>query len=312
MFIFDGHADTLSRLYLSGQKIDCEIGHVNLDTIRHGGIGAQFFAAFVEPKFYHGLALHSTMGKIDLFWRMIEQNQEILTFAGNGLDIERAKEKGLVSCLLAIEGGEALEGSLANLRLFYRLGVRLLTLTWNYRNLLGSGQLEGEEAGGLSLFGREVVHEMNRLGMLIDVSHLNDVGFWDVLQLSSKPVIASHSNSRALRDHKRNLTDEQIKTLADGGGVIGVNFYPDFLTGEKQASIYHVLDHVDHLVQVGGVNCVALGSDFDGVDSLPDGLEDCSKTQNLIPLLEQRGYKSEVISKIMGENLLRVCHEVLN
>lgn len=311
MFIFDGHTDVLSRLWLSNKSFDANEGQLNLDKLRRGNLGAQFFATFVGPQFYHGLSLHSTMEMIDLFWQIIDQYKEDLAFAKDVQQIMKAKEEGLVACLLAIEGGEALEGSIANLRLFYRLGVRLLTLTWNHRNQLGNGQLEGEESGGLSRFGREVVHEMNKLGMLIDVSHLNDVGFWDVLQLSSHPVIASHSNCRALCDHKRNLTDEQIKTLADGGGVIGVNFYPRFLTSESCATIDDVLDHINHLVNVGGIDCVALGSDFDGVDILPDGLGDCSKTKDIIPLLKERGYDENSIAKIMGENLLRVCHEVL-
>lgn len=166
----------------------------------------------------------------------MEDYKDDLCFAGSGQDILRARQSGRLACLLAIEGGEALEGKLAHLRNAYRLGVRLLTLTWNFRNDLASGQMEGAE-GGLSRFGREAVEEMNRLRMLVDVSHLNEPGFWDVIEVStSPPIIASHSNAKGLCDHPpRNLSDEQIRSIADGGGVIGVNFFLpfSFLPGAK-------------------------------------------------------------------------------
>lgn len=225
MLIFDAHIDTLSYLLDRGETLENSSGHVQLDHLK-GCSGAQFFAAFVEPKYYHGLALHRTLEMIDLFWQMLEDYSDYLAFAGSARDVKRIQKEGRLACLLAIEGGEALEGKLSSLRIFHRLGVRLITLTWNYRNDLASGQLEGEAGGGLSRFGRAVVEEMNRLGMLVDVSHLNEPGFWDVLSCSKDPVIASHSNAQALCPHPRNLSDEQIRALADRGGVIGVNFCP--------------------------------------------------------------------------------------
>lgn len=311
MLIFDAHIDTLSRLLLSGQTFDKDEGHVNLDKIRQSQQGAQFFAAFVAPGYYHGLALHKTLEMVDVFWQMVEKYPEDLAFAGSGRDVLEIHTSGRLACILAIEGGEALEGKLGHLRLLYRLGVRLITLTWNHRNDIGSGQGEGTMGGGLSLFGRDVVVEMNRLGMLVDVSHLNEPGFWDVIKYSTSPIIASHSNAKNLCDHPRNLTDDQIRAIANGGGVIGVNFYARFLARQGQATIDHVVDHIDYLAKIGGLDCVGLGSDFDGIDSTPTDLEHCGKTPDLIPLLSARGYGEDAVEKIMGGNLLRLCQTVL-
>lgn len=311
MLIFDAHIDTLSRLVVSRQALEADQGHVNLDYLRRGKLGAQFWAAFVHPRCYHGLALHNTLEMIDLFWQLMDDYKDDLCFAGSGQDIRQAQRSGRLACLLAIEGGEALEGKLANLRNVYRLGVRLLTLTWNFRNDLASGQMEGAEGGGLSRFGLEVVEEMNRLKMLIDVSHLNEPGFWDVIETSTSPIIASHSNAKALCDHPRNLTDKQIRAIADRGGVIGVNFFTLFLTSKGEATAADVVEHIDYLVNVGGIDTVGLGSDFDGISDTPKGLENCSQTHIIAFLLAKRDYSEDAIEKIMGGNLLRLCTDVL-
>lgn len=313
MFIFDAHVDTLSRLLASGETLDNNRGHVRLDHLRQRkkGGGAQFFAAFVSPKFYHGKALHQTMEMIDLFWRWMDDFSDDLAFAGSGTDISKIRERGQMACLLAIEGGEALEGSLANLRMLYRLGVRLLTLTWNHRNDLASGQLEGKDGGGLSLFGQEVIGEMNRLGMLVDVSHLNDQGFWDVIRASKDPVVASHSNAKTLCNHARNLTDEQIRAIATGGGVIGVNFCTHFLAHGRQATIHDVVEQIEYLVRIGGIDSVGLGSDYDGIEETPLGLASYDKLSELADILRERGYSEGDVAKIMGGNFQRLCQRVL-
>ncbi len=312
VFIFDAHIDTLSRLNGTDQSLDDNQGHVDLKKLRQSRQGAQFFAAFVSPKFYHGKALHNAMEMIDLFWQWIERFPDDLDFAGSGKDILGIQTSGRLACLLAVEGGEALEGKVANLRMLYRLGVRLVTLTWNHRNDLAAGQGEGPDGGGLSRFGETVVGEMNKLGMLVDVSHLNDQSFWDTLRLSKAPVIASHSNARALCDHPRNLTDEQIKALANEGGVIGVNFCTHFLAKDRQATIHDVVEQIEYLAKVGGVECVGLGSDYDGIDRTPLGLEHYAKTPELAEILKERGYKADDVAKIMGGNLLRLCQTVLD
>lgn len=311
MLIFDAHIDTLGRLLACNQSLASNQGHVDLAKLRQNKGGAQFFAAFVAPKNYHGKALHSTLEMIDLFWQWMDTHPHDLAFAGSGGGALEIQQSGRLACLLAIEGGEALEGQLSNLRMFYRLGVRLLTLTWNHRNDLASGQKEGPSGGGLGLFGQAVVAEMNTLGMLVDVSHLNEPGFWDVLRLSKSPVIASHSNAKALCDHSRNLTDEQIRALADRGGVIGVNFYPGFLAKDRPATIDDVVEQIMHLVKAGGVECVGLGSDFDGIDRTPLGLEHYGKTSDLAELLVTRGLRTDHVEQIMGGNLMRLCGTVL-
>lgn len=312
MFIFDAHIDTLFHLVASGETLTTSEGHVSLERLRTSKQGAQFFAAFVSPKFYNGLAMSKTMEMIDQFWTMVDEFPEDLAFASSAKQIVEIQKSGRMACLLAIEGGEALEGNLANLRIFHRLGVRLLTLTWNHRNELASGQSEGDNGGTLSRFGKSVVEEMNRLGMLVDVSHLNEPGFWDVIKVSTRPVLASHSNARALCDHPRNLTDEQIRALADKGGVIGVNFCPAFLTTQGQATIHNVIEQIEYLAKIGGLECVGLGSDFDGITKTPLGLDHVGKTPKLAEFLLERGYSEDDTEKIMGGNLLRLCREILD
>lgn len=315
MFIFDGHVDTLAVLAERSEGWDLGVladAHVNLPKLEKAGYGAQIFAIYVSRKYSAGLALHMALKMVDIFWQNMERYHERLKPVLCRNDLQPAEADPRISCLLAVEGGEALEGSLANLRNLFRLGVRALTLTWNNRNDLGDGVGEGDRASGLSPFGCEVVAEMNRLGMLIDVSHLAEKGFWDVLTLSEAPVIASHSNAYALCRHPRNLTDEQIKALAAKGGVIGVNFYPKHVTDTPDnCTIDHVVDQIVYLYRTGGSDAVALGSDFDGISSTPAGLDDVEKVPCLIAAMEERGLPSAVIEKIMGLNLLRVAKQVL-
>jgi len=214
--------------------------------------------------------------------------------------------------ILSIEGGEALEGDLGVLRVLHRLGVRLLTLTWNQRNQIADGVGESRTGSGLTEFGLKVIDEMNDLRMLIDVSHLSETGFWDVIKRSKAPIVASHSNCYALCPHLRNLKDEQIKALADKGGVIGITFVPNFLTQEKRkTTVKDVVKHIDYLVEKVGVDCVGLGSDFDGTGALPLGLEGVDKIPNITEELLNRGHKEKDIKKILGENFLRVFKDVI-
>jgi membrane dipeptidase len=194
----------------------------------------------------------------------------------------------------------------------YKLGVRLLTLTWNQRNQIADGAGESRTGSGLTEFGLKVIGEMNNLGMLIDVSHLSETGFWDVIKRSNAPIVASHSNCYALCPHLRNLKDEQIKAIADKGGVIGITFVPNFLTQEKRkTTVEDVAKHIDYLVEKAGVDYVGLGSDFDGTGGLPLGLEGVDKIPNITEELLNQGYKEKDIKKILGENFLRVFKEVV-
>ncbi|WP_207712883.1 dipeptidase [Desulfofundulus sp. TPOSR] len=309
--VVDAHCDVLTAMEIQNRHLSEEGkgGHVDLNRLRRGGVNIVFFAAFIAPA-YRERAVARAMTLIDRFYGELEANGEELMMITCFEDITAARAAGKIGALLAIEGGEALGGSLEVLRMFYRLGVRSLTLTWNGRNELADGVAEEETRGGLTRFGREVVREMNRLGMLVDVSHLSEAGFWDVLEVSTAPVIASHSNTRHICNHRRNLSDDQIRALAARGGVIGLCFCPEFVH-PSEPSLDKLLDHLDHMVALGGVGCVGIGSDFDGIKNVTPGLEDVSHLPSLTRALWQRGYRAEEISAILGGNFLRVLHQVL-
>jgi len=309
--VLDTHCDTLTAMLDEDRPLAGRSGLGQLDLLRlkTGGVNVQFFAAFIAPEF-KTIAVKRALELIDLFYREMEENSDSIFHAKSAVDIDKAIAESKIAAFLSIEGGEALAGSLGILRVLYRLGVRSLTLTWNGRNELGDGVGEDSPGEGLTEFGKAVVKEMNNLGMLVDVSHLSEQGFWDVLRTTKQPVIASHSNCRALCDHPRNLTDKQIKALAYQGGVIGITFVPDFL-GCENPSVDDVFAHIDHVIAVGGVNCVGLGSDFDGTEELPAGLVDCSCLPVITKGLLERGYSKKVIKKVLGGNFIRVIRQVI-
>ncbi|WP_027717532.1 dipeptidase [Desulfovirgula thermocuniculi] len=309
--IIDAHCDVLTAMEEQGRSL-ADVGrggHVDLRRLRRGGVGLMFMAAFISPAHRE----RATVRALELLARAyeeLEKNREELMPVRCAADMVRARVSGKTGVLLAVEGGEALAGRLEVLRMFYRLGVRCLTLTWNGRNELGDGVGEEGTRGGLTRFGREVVREMNRLGMVVDVSHLSEAGFWDVLEESAQPVVASHSNSRRICPHRRNLTDEQIRALAAAGGVVGLCFCPDFIH-PTEPSLERLLDHLDHIVSLAGIGCVGIGSDFDGIDGVVPGLEDVSRLPNLTRALWERGYREKEIAAILGGNFWRVLHQVL-
>jgi membrane dipeptidase len=227
-------------------------------------------------------------------------------------DIYRAVKDHKIGALLSLEGGEPLSGDLGVLRMLYKLGVRSVTLTWNQRNDIADGVGERRTKGGLTSFGVQVVEEMNRLGMLIDASHMSDEGFYDLISATKRPIVASHSNCRSLCDHPRNLTDDQIKAIATNGGVIGMVFSPDFIDKEKdKQSVDRLLDHVDHITDIVGVEHIGIGSDFDGFPGIPKGLEDVTKMPNITKGLVARGYSERDVRKILGENYLEVFKKTI-
>jgi membrane dipeptidase len=246
---------------------------------------------------------------------IIDRYPNDFQFARTADEIESAHKHGKIAALIGIEGGHAIEDSLRMLREYYRLGVRYMTLThtnsnsWAGSSGLSDKPLEQPERG-LTVFGKQVVAEMNRLGMMVDVSHVSDKTFWDALNSSSAPVFASHSSCRALCDVRRNMTDEMIAAMAKKGGVIQINFYCNFLTKNKTATLADVVAHIDHAVKVGGIDHVGIGSDFDGIPCAPIGLEDVSKFPNLTRALLEKGYSPGDIRKIYGANTLRVMRAV--
>jgi membrane dipeptidase len=311
--IFDGHCDTVLEIFNKkrnlGEKSD--YGHLDIPRMREGGVNVQFFAAFIEEIYKPNASLKRTLQLIDCIYQQVEKYKEEISIATNYEQIKNTVDADKIAAILSIEGGEALEGDLGVLRMLYRLGVRLITLTWNQRNQIADGAGESRTGSKLTEFGIKVVKEMNNIGMLIDVSHLSESCFWDVVSKSKGPIVASHSNCYSLCPHNRNLKDEQIKAIAEKGGIIGVTFVPDFLNDKnRESTIKDVIKHIDYLVQKVGSDYVGLGSDFDGTRILPKGLAGVDKLSNITEELLNQGYKVEDIKKILGENWLRVFRKV--
>ncbi|MFZ5597505.1 MAG: dipeptidase [Bacillota bacterium] len=310
--VVDAHCDTLTALGKQGRRLGQRSvkGHVDLPRLVDGGVNVQFFAAFIDP-LYRDNPLARAMEIFDVLFGEMEDNGGAVGLVKAYSDIERFISEKKVAALLSVEGGEALAGRIEVLRVFYQLGVRSITLTWNGRNELGDGVAEAGSGGGLTRFGAAVVREMNRLGMLVDVSHMAGKGFRDVLEESSKPVIASHSNCRKLCSHPRNLDDDQIKALAAGGGVVGLCFYPYFLDDGGTATLDRLLDHAEHMACVAGVDCIGIGSDFDGIEAVVPDLYDVTCLPLVTEGLLKRGFSSGEVEKILGGNFLRVMKQVL-
>lgn len=310
-FMVDAHCDTLTVLDNQNRKLGekSDQGQLDLPRMSSGGVNVQFFAVFLSPQ-YKDTALKRCLQFIDKFYMEINENKNTLELALNIHDIYKTTSDGKIAAVLTIEGGDALAGDTAILRVLYRLGVRSITLTWNGRNELGDGVGEGEAAGGLSVFGKTVVREMNDLGILIDVAHLADKGFWDVATISRFPFAATHANCRTICNHPRNLSDEQIQFIAKTGGVIGLTFVPDFVDIDKP-NMETFIRHIDYIAMRFGTECIGLGSDFDGMDNVIPELHDVTCMPHLAEALLQRGYSSNDVSGIMGGNWMRLLNKVL-
>lgn len=324
--IIDAHCDTLlslmDRPWPGYVKRDFftrgDRGHIDLPRLKEGGVTCQVMAVYIEPQYKPVRSARRAMEMLDTFYSLVDESEDF-TLATCARDIEEAKAAGKTCALLSIEGGEAVEGSLALLRGFYRLGVRAMGLTWNQRNDIADGVGEKSAGSGLTDFGVSLVKEMERIGMLVDVSHLSDSSFWAVAKVAERPFIASHSNCRALASHPRNLTDEQIEAIAKKGGVIGVVYCPAFVDDSPEnVSLKRLCDHIDHIKSVAGIDHVGLGSDFDGFgpplggpDAAKVVLKDVSELPKLTEELASRGYTEEEIRKVLGGNWLRVYREVL-
>jgi membrane dipeptidase len=299
-------------------------GHVDIPRLVEGGVDCQVFSHFVEP-IYNPVAPARMLQVLGYSLQEIGKSDKVALVSKYDDIIKNNGER--VSIIVGFEGGEAIGQDLRILNIFYRLGLRRLTLTWNNRNAIADGVSWQRGKGGLTEFGYEVVSECNRLGIIVDVSHITDQGFWDTLEASKNPIIASHSNCRALCGSMRNLKDEMIKALAEKGGVMGVNYVPFFLTDINTAklragdvderkktesvTVDRVVDHIDHIVEIqGDTNHIGLGSDFDGVPAIAGGLEDASKLPNLTKALVVRGYSDDDIEKILGGNFLRVIRKI--
>jgi membrane dipeptidase len=321
--VIDGHCDTILSVMTRGSWFGSrsrdfferdEDGHIDLPRLLEGGITCQVMALYIEPQYKPAASARRCLEMLDAFYSLLDQSEQFV-MATKVQDILDAKAGGKVAGLLSIEGGEAIEGSLSALRNFYRLGVRAMGLTWNQRNDLADGVGEKSAKSGLTDLGISVVKEMEKLGMLVDVSHLSESSFWGVHEVADRPYIASHSNAQALASHPRNLTDKQIEALASKGGVIGVVFCPPFVDDDREnVTLSRVCDHIDHIKKVAGIDHVGLGSDFDGFGVSPGSpqvMKDVSEMPKLTEELLRRGYTEEEVKKVLGGNWLRVYKEVI-
>jgi membrane dipeptidase len=292
-----------------------EHGQIDIPRIKIGGVDCMLFAMYVSPQYTSRLLRLIQM--LDKFQREVEVNCDFIKIATNYDEIMQTVKDDKIAAVITVEGGEPLEGKIESLRTIYRLGVRSLTLTHFPRNMLGDGSA-ADSGSHLTEFGREVVTEMNKLGMIVDISHLNETGFWDVIELTEDPVLATHSNCKALCSHHRNLTDDQIKALAENEGVLNLSFCGAFIKegvgfnreAVKKVTIEDWLDHLDHAVDLVGADHVGIGSDLDGGCGFP-GLHDVTCFTNLTEGMILRGYSDQDIEKILGANNLRVFKDVL-
>jgi membrane dipeptidase len=364
--IVDTHADTPQRFLDEGFDIGStdpnDVGHISLDKARRGNLGAEFFSIWVEPETNQGHFARHTFDLIDSVYEQAARHPDRMMMAFSVADIERAHREHKLAALLGIEGGHSIENDMHLLRDYYRLGVRYMTLSWSNTNEWAdsSGDIDDAKVqhhNGLTDFGKQVVLEMNRLGMMVDISHVADKTFWDAIATTKAPVIASHSSARALVDAPRNMTDDMLRAVAKNGGVVQVNFfnafddaeynkamkaqqkdqaaavqkYVDQLKAEGKTVTYldtdkierewmakisrpplkSLIDHIDHIAKVAGVDHVGLGSDFDGVSgATPQGIDSAADLPKITQALLDRGYSAENIRKILGGNLLRVFGEV--
>jgi membrane dipeptidase len=308
--------------------------HTDIARLKRGGVGAVFFAVYVAASnVKENRSAHRTLSMIDTVRRdIVEKHPKDFQLATSAAEILAARKNGRIAALMGIEGGHAIEDDLRLLRTFYDLGIRYMTLTHsNHNNWADSSGVAVPRHYGLTSFGREVVREMNRLGMLVDVSHVADKTFWDVLETSRAPVFASHSSCRAISRIPRNMTDEMIRALANKGGTIQINFGCEFVSQKSAdtspfgnpevkkrnpkakpvpASLADIVAQIDHAVKIAGIDHVGIGSDFDGVGCIPRGMEDVSKFPALTAQLRAKGYTAEQIARIYGGNILRVMREV--
>lgn len=364
--IVDGHDDIPSVILGSGFDLgdsgttDAARTHTDLARMKASGITGTFFSIYVEgdlaekPTVLGGGSLRRALDLIDVSYRQVERHPNDLVVATTAADVRRAKRDGKIAVLMGIEGGHAIENSLFALRALYRLGCRYMTLTHSNTNeWADSAGFSGPPVSrheGLSPFGEEVVHEMQRIGMLVDISHVADDTFWSVMRTAKAPVIASHSSARALAHHRRNLDDDMLRALAKNGGVAMVNFWSLFLSDEyaeaqrawfekngqrfaelrakykddplafraalaklkaegpplPRVPLATLVDHIEHIAEVAGKDHVGLGSDFDGVDALPEGIDGIDALPKITLELVRRGWSDEDVKKVLGENFLRV------
>ena len=316
MKFIDFHCDTASLMLEKNQPLRKNSLKIDLEKLQNGKAMAQFFAMYVDKKL-HQSTYDYCLKMLENFKKELALNAEIISLCRNHKELELAQKNGKIGAFLTIEEGDAIEGDLDKLIFFKEQGISAITLTWNYENDLGYPNVGWlNQHRGLKPKGIEAVELMNTLGMLIDVSHLSDGGFKDVLKHSKAPFIATHSNARVMTHHPRNLSDEMLKQLADRGGVTGINFFNNFLVKGKLngkleiSKIEDMVRHIQHIKKVGGVEVIGLGSDFDGIPN-PVEIEDASQMFKLSDALLTKGFSYDEVEKIFWKNGERIIKEVL-
>ena len=280
--------------------------HTDIQRLRQGGVGGQFWSVYVPATLKGAEAVTATLQQVDVVYRMARKYPDTFELARTAADVERIFKAGRIASLIGMEGGHSIDNSLATLRMFHAMGARYMTLTHSTNIAWADSGTDMPKLGGLSAFGEEVVREMNRLGMLVDLSHTSPGTMEDAIRVSAAPVIFSHSDARALNDHGRNVPDEVLRTLPGNGGLVMVTFVPEFLRADRKATVRDAADHMDHIRKVAGADHVGIGGDFDGITTVPAGLEDVSKYPALTAELLRRGWPETDIRKALGLNVLRV------
>lgn len=283
--------------------------HTDIERLRAGRVGGQFWSVYIPYESVETGAAKMQMEQIDIALQIIAKYPDAFELALTSSDVNRVFGAGKIASMLGIEGGHAIENSLGTLRAYYAMGVRYMTLTHNGTLDWVDAANDEQRHGGLTPFGQEVVREMNRLGMLVDLSHTSPETMHDALDVAEAPVIWSHADTRGLRDHPRNVPDDVLARLPENGGVLMVTFVPSFLTDRDRATIGDVADHIEHVVRTAGVDHVGIGSDYDGISSTPVGMEDVSTYPVLFAELSRRGWTEEDLAKLAGENVLRAMRE---
>ena len=304
--LIDTHCDTLGKVFDENGALFGNPFHVDLNRCNYKNY-TQFFAAFIDP-LYKGRKYDRARDLIGCLKKEIEKNPQKIALCKSFDDYLR--NEGKIRAFLSLEGGEPIT-DLDALRKFYDEGVRLIALTWNYSNHLAGGADETDINRGLTPFGEAVIGEMNRLGIIPDVSHLNEKSFWDVIEASKKTVIASHSNSRKICNHQRNLTDEQFLAIKKKGGFVGINLYPPFLRENEDAGIPDIITHIEHFFALGGEDNIGIGADMDGVDKLPRDVSGYWDIYKVFDELLRLGYSEEAVNKISHTNMERILQENL-